>query len=362
MAESNPVVELPKWTAPPPSSHTFEWADILTVDLTLYDTARDDLVKTVSKALQRDGFFYVVGHGIPQDRLDRQFAIGQLTFDDVSREEKEAHRAPIAEQGSFIGYKLQNYWEIKDGVRDRIEHYNFYLNHIDPVSRHPKPLQPYVDDVKAFLAETRQKVLHRILVLIDLVLGLPEGYLWELHLDKEGRTGDDLLRYMIYDPLSSEEAVKTNNVMLNGHTDFNSISTLVSQPVTALQILMPDGHWRYVKHRKGALVINIGDQLSFMTGGLLKGTIHRVVQPPPDQLQYRRLGVFHFAHFINGTPLDLLPSKKVEREGRKIFEGKVPTSDEWESARVKSYGTTALIKGEHYDVEYIAGLQVRHWH
>lgn len=24
--------------------------------------------------------------------------------------------------------KLQNYWEIKDGVRDRIEHYNFYQN------------------------------------------------------------------------------------------------------------------------------------------------------------------------------------------------------------------------------------------
>lgn len=24
--------------------------------------------------------------------------------------------------------QLQNYWEIKDGVRDRIEHYNFYQN------------------------------------------------------------------------------------------------------------------------------------------------------------------------------------------------------------------------------------------
>ena len=52
---------------------------------------------------------------------------------------------------------------------------------------------------------------------------------------------------MIYDPLTSAEASKTNNVMLNGHTDFNSISTLVSQPVTALQILLPDGHWRYVR-------------------------------------------------------------------------------------------------------------------
>lgn len=80
---------------------------------------------------------------------------------------------------------------------------------------------------------------------------------------------------MIYDPLTSEESSKTNGVMLNGHTDFNSISTLVSQPVTALQVLMPDNVWRYVKHKDGALVINIGDQLSFMSGGILKGTMHR---------------------------------------------------------------------------------------
>jgi len=33
-----------------------------------------------------------------------------------------------------------------------------------------------------------------------------------------------------------------------------------------------------------------------------------------------------------------------------------------EAARIKSYGTAKLIKGEAYDVEYIAGLQVRHWH
>jgi isopenicillin N synthase-like dioxygenase len=69
---------------------------------------------------------------------------------------------------------------------------------------------------------------------------------------------------MIYDPLTPAEALTTSGVMLNGHTDFNSISTLVSQPVSGLQILMPDGVWRYVKHQDDALVINIGDQLSWV--------------------------------------------------------------------------------------------------
>ncbi|KAA1475249.1 Clavaminate synthase-like protein [Dentipellis sp. KUC8613] len=355
---------LPRWVPPPTTTQKdLEWADILTVDLSLYDTARDKLVDTVSRALQRDGFFYVVGHGLDPESLQRQFAIAQLAFDGVSQEEKEAHRAPIAEKGSFIGYKLRNYWEINDGIRDRIEQYNMYLQNLDPVTRHPKPLQPYLPEIKAFTTAMRQNVLRRVLSLIDSVLGLEDGHLFSLQQDPTtGHVSNDLFRYMIYDPLTPEEAAVTNNVMLNGHTDFGSVSMLVSQPITALQILMPDGKWRYVQHRDNALVINIGDQLSFMSGGLLKGTIHRVVLPPADQLQYRRLGLFHFAHVLEGVPLDLLPSKKVREEGRRIFEERVPTSDEWDAARVKSYGTAKLIKGDKYDVEYIAGLQVRHWH
>lgn len=355
--------ELPKWEFATPTTEDVEWADILTVDLSLYDSDRAKLVETVSTALQRDGFFYVVGHGIPIDELKRQFDLGKLTFDGVDRPEKEKHRAKIAEEGSFMGYKLQNYWEIENGVRDRIEHYNFYLNHIDPATRHPTPLHPYVPEIAAFLETMRQNVLRKVLTLMDGVLGLEEGFLWRLHQTEDGRTGDDLFRYMLYDPLTAAESTATKGVMLNGHTDFNSVSTLVSQPVTALQILMPDGVWRYVRHQEGAFVINIGDQLSFKSGGILKGTIHRVIRPPDDQAHHRRLGVFHFAHFINDLPLDLLPSKKVEEEGHVIFQGdKIPTSNEWEAARIKSYGTTKLIKGEKYDVEYIAGLEVRHWH
>jgi len=334
----------------------------LTVDLSLYDTDKPKLIETVQTALQRDGFFYVVGHGIDTEELNRQFAIGEVAFDQVPREEKEMHRAQIKEKGSFMGYKLQNYWEITQGVRDRIEHYNFYNNSIDPVTRHPTALQPFVPEVKEFLHTIRQVVLRRVLNLIDGVLGLKEGYLWELHENAKGETGDDVFRYMIYDPLSGEEAKKTNGVMLNGHTDFNSISTLISQPITALQVLMPDNIWRYVKHKDGALVINIGDQMSFMSGEILKGTMHRVVSPPEDQRTLRRLGVFHFAQFRNNLPLNLLPSKKVQEEGHVVFEGEVPTTNGWEATRVKSYGTSEFIKGEEYDIEVIAGLHVRHYH
>lgn len=86
--------------------------------------------------------------------------------------------------------------------------------------------------------------------------------------------------------------------------------------------------------------------------------MHRVVSPPEDQRHFRRLGVFHFAHFINGVPISLLPSKKVQEEGRVIFPGKIPTTDEWEVARIKSYGVGEFIKGDVFDTEIISGIEV----
>ena len=41
---------------------------------------------------------------------------------------------------------------------------------------------------------------------------------------------------------------------MKGHTDSGTISLLWSQPVVALQILSPDGKWRYVKHVPNGIV------------------------------------------------------------------------------------------------------------
>lgn len=116
------------WEKPKTTEAELEWADILTVDLSLLESNRADLVKTVATALERDGFFYVVGHGIDVEtasitpfpesepdlahslksmQLDRQFDLGKLTFDGVDYAEKVKHRAKIAEEGSFNGYKVR---------------------------------------------------------------------------------------------------------------------------------------------------------------------------------------------------------------------------------------------------------------
>lgn len=61
--------DIPKWNTPAVTQKELEWADILTVDLSIFPSRKSELVQTVATALQRDGFFYVVGHGIEPERV-----------------------------------------------------------------------------------------------------------------------------------------------------------------------------------------------------------------------------------------------------------------------------------------------------
>jgi len=97
---------------------------------------------------------------------------------------------------------------------------------------------------------------------------------------------------MKYFPHSKEDEWRTNGLWLKGHTDLGSITILWNQSVSALQLLCPDGQWRWIKYIPNSLVVNIGDAMEFLTGGAYKATIRRVVQPPEEQRDRARLGVF----------------------------------------------------------------------
>ena len=111
--------------------------------------------------------------------------------------------------------------------------------------------------------------------------------------------------------------------------------------------------------------MNAGDAMEFLSGGFYKGTIHRVVQPPPDQKGYTRLGVFYFCMPDDDTKLvPFAESPILQRVGiqRRCVDEDAPTMEEWRKGRTSAYGQTALKpKEKGIEEEVINGVVVKHW-
>lgn len=71
------------------AQENLEWADLITVDLSLADTpeGKKQLAQTLIKGVREDGFFYVKNFNISQERVNRQFALGKR-FYELPLEEK----------------------------------------------------------------------------------------------------------------------------------------------------------------------------------------------------------------------------------------------------------------------------------
>lgn len=311
--------------------------------------------------MSTQGFFYVVNHGLTQAQNDRMFDIADVPFTQVGGDEKRLYACDFRKTGLYAGYKPRQQWHISGGVHDQIEQYN--MNRDVTINEHPRAIRPLLPEIDAFNRFCHFEVLFPILRLLALGLELPEETFVEMHgFEDDNETAVVFIKYF---PRSDDEEVKTRNVWLKGHTDSGSVSILWSQPISALQILSPDGKWRWIRHVDNALVINAGDAIEFLSGGFYKATIHRVVQPPADQRGYARVGVFYFAKANDDIKLiPLFESPVLQRHGirRLSPDDQAPTMGEWRKSRTKAYGVTKLeTKVNGVEEEIFGNIVVKHY-
>ncbi|KAI0819368.1 Clavaminate synthase-like protein [Trametes gibbosa] len=358
------IPPLSHYVPAPPTKEALEWADLPIIDLSKASSpeGRAALAPQVRDAMRTFGFMYIINHGLTQTQNERIFDIADVPFSQVADDEKKRFSYDIKATGLYKGYKLCQYWHIDNGVRDQIEHYNMHRAILR--QEHPKPLTPFLPEIRTFAEYNHYNILNPILQLLARGMELPENTFVNFH--HYENKGEGWIRFMKYYPRSQEDEEKSKNVWLKGHKDFGTVTILWSQPVAALQIMSPDGKWRWIKHIDNALVINAGEAMEFLSGGFYKGTIHRVRQPPADQQGHPRLGVFYFALADDDVKLaPLLQSPVLQRVGverRWEDDAQAPMMEEWRKGRTSSYGTAQLKKRDDVvEEEVINGIVVKHF-
>jgi len=349
-----PVPELGSFDFVPETKENLDWADLVTLDFALLTTpeGKKQLAETLVKAVREDGFFYVKNFNISQERVNRQFAIGKQ-FYEIPLEEKLKYVPEGLDNGAFNGYVPagRRVLEPTSGIKSQIEIYNIPKFDGHFTHNHPALIEERLAEIEEFSKALHTEVLEPLHVLLATALELPEDYLLNLH--KYDEKSEDHLRYMKYTKHTPEDNLKIGKLWVGGHTDLGSFTLLFRQPVAALQIKNhKTGEWKWVKPQDGTLTVNTCDALSFLTGGYVKSTIHRVSAPPKDQEHVDRLGLLYFQRPNNDVVLSTIKdSPRLQREGytENEFErsgNPVPTMEQWTFAKQKWQRTKNVPRGD----------------
>ncbi len=265
---------------------------------------RQSFVDELGKAFHEIGFVGVVGHGIPQQLVDKFYDRAQAFFALPEEVKRKYEIEGLAGQRGYTSFgkehaKHSNVGDLKE----------FFQIGQEVPQGHPLrkeyPDNVHVAEVPDFVATgielywQFEKAGAALLRGIALYLDLPEDYF-----DDPITYGNSILRAIHYPPITQEPK---SAIRAEQHEDINLITLLVGASAGGLQILTKEGEWVDVLPEHDEIVINVGDMLQRLTNDYLKSTTHRVVNPPREEWHIPRLSIPFFLHPRSEMDLSCLP-------------------------------------------------------
>ncbi len=227
----------------------------------------------IRSACRKHGFFYVVGHGIPFEKLVDLEAASRKFFD-LSVEDKNRiamRHGGVAWRGYFpVGGELtSDQPDMKEGLYFGTE---LALDHPRVLAGTPlhgpnlwpesvPELRGLVLDYMAATSAAAQTLLRGMALSLDL----SSDYFAEAY------TRNPTILFRIFNYPAADEP----NWGVGEHTDYGLLTLLAQDRLGGLQV-KSEGEWIEAPPVDGALVCNIGDMLDRLTGGWYRSTPHRV--------------------------------------------------------------------------------------
>lgn len=234
-------------------------------------------VTDFGKACRETGFVLLIGHGIAQSQIDTVFSAADTFFSQptASKADLDIRQNPHNRGWAALG--SENLDDTSDQT-DQKEAFNvgFDLAADDPRVLAGEPfrgvnvwpdLPGFRDTLLSYYDAviTLGRDLHKA---IAADLGLPPHH-FAPHLTEPMAT----LRLLRY-PAGTGEGIGAG-----AHTDYGSITLLMTDGEAGLQVRPRDGDWTDVPNVPGAFVMNIGDCLMRWSNDTYVSTPHRVQVP-----------------------------------------------------------------------------------
>ncbi len=252
---------------------------IPTIDLRLADGAsdKDRIAAEIAHHCKTIGFFVVKGHGVSPTLFDDVRSAG-LRFFEWPMSQKEE----ISLAGSDVhrGYARLGAEKIDpDGPADYRETFLVGWERRDGSPLPPRiPLlgpnrwpsnDPSFRQVLNDYYDAVMGVGQFLLKCIALSIGQDEGFFAPMFQDP--LTNLVLAHYPVLEQTPDQPILGCGE-----HTDYGLITLLLHDGTPGLQVQTRDGEWLDAASDRNDLIVNIGDMLEFITGGLYVSNLHRV--------------------------------------------------------------------------------------
>lgn len=254
-------------------------------------------------SFERFGFAMVSDHGIPQELIDRAWAMTKAFFD-LPEDVKRSYF--VAGGGGARGYTPFKTEIAKGATHVDLKEFWHIGRELAAGHRFSELMAPNIwpDQPKGFretfieLFAAFDTAGDRLLSAIAVHLGLAPDWF-----DHAVQDGNSVLRLLHYPPVTEDAP----NVRAGAHEDINLITLLLGAEEAGLELLDKDGEWLPVKPPEGAMVVNVGDMLQRLTNHVLPSTTHRVVNPPVERRGHSRYSMPFFLHPAPDFVIKALP-------------------------------------------------------
>lgn len=282
-------------------------------------TKKERFVQQLGEAYNNIGFVAIKNHGL-DDALTSRLYEGVKAFFSLPDDVKSKYEIPeLAGQRGYVGKGKEHAKGRQTGDLKEFYHVGQEVVDGDPIKEnYPDNVWPaeVIDfDMAALEAyRTLENAGKQMLKAIANYLNLDENYF-----ESRVHNGNSILRPIHYFPIQNPDEIPSDAVRAAEHGDINLITLLMGASADGLQVLRRDGEWIPITALPDQIVVNVGDMLSRLTNNKLKSTIHRVVNPPKDQLGSSRYSIPFFMHPRSDMDLSCL-SQCIDDQTPKIYE------------------------------------------
>ncbi|CAB9509991.1 oxoglutarate-Fe(II) type oxidoreductase [Seminavis robusta] len=275
------------------------------------DMSKDEesVVAELYAALTTTGFATLTGHGISKELREKAFAASKAFFLLPTEEKlKCAYQGHRSNRG-YIGIGKETHET--SASSDYKETFDINVDESSgfsqpwPSSTGSGPLETFQQNLIAYF-DAMDKLHLTVMRLISIGLGLPPNYLCDRCNERH-----ENLRLLHYPhmPVSNSPSKEPRS---RGaiHSDFGTITLLNQDGVGGLRVQCRNDTWVFVEPVDDAVVVNVGDMLQRWTNGILKATLHQVVEVPSKNGETyipERYSIAFFCNANKDTLLECLP-------------------------------------------------------